>query len=124
MMMMGFVTFIERAWPAVRGSDAWFVGQIGIVTLGLATTTAMTLFMPRDWWLRQTITRSIMSTRCLGCRYSLLGLTVREGVVVCPECGVECSLAGRGLTPDDILAGRLSVASPPPPHDVANDRPA
>jgi len=55
----------------------------------------------RDCWLRGAIRSSLRSTRCGNCAYSLLGLPVRSGEVVCPECGATLVLALIGLTEAD-----------------------
>jgi len=52
----------------------------------------LTVLMVRDRWLRRAVRDRLNVARCLGCSYSLLGLTPIDGhpgykYVVCPECG-------------------------------------
>jgi len=61
-------------------------------------------FKVRDVWLRRLIHRAIESGRCPACSYSLLGLEVVEGRVLCPECGTRTTLAERRLTPGMLIA--------------------
>lgn len=75
------------------------IGSVGILTM------ASVGFLVRDLWLRWAIARRLRVARCTGCTYSLLGLSVVEGRVQCPECGQQTRLSDRGLTPADILAG-------------------
>lgn len=58
----------------------------------------------RDRWLRRTIRSSLRHTRCPRCEYSLLGLAVAEGAVVCPQYGMRVGLAERGLTAEMLMA--------------------
>lgn len=60
----------------------------------------------RDRCLIRVISRQLITARCAGCGYSLLGLQVTDGMVMCPECGAACILADRGLTLDDIMSTR------------------
>ena len=72
----------------------------------------------RDKLLRREIATRILAAGCLKCRYSLLGLEWREGLVSCPECGQINNLHERGLRPEDLLAktgGNLATPSSPPP---------
>ena len=57
------------------------------------------LLLARDRWLRRAIRDRLNAARCLGCSYSLLGLTPLEGgrVVVCPECGRKGELTDEML---------------------------
>ncbi|MEZ6232798.1 MAG: hypothetical protein R3B68_01285 [Phycisphaerales bacterium] len=63
-----------------------------------------TAFAFRDLGLRKAIRRRLAGARCSTCSYSLLGLTVTDGSVTCPECGHSENLHARGLSAADILA--------------------
>ena len=111
-LFFGLSRLLERSVPFLRTWDAWLgVQMLGLLAM-LTTVVCLTVLLPRDWWLRRAITSRILTTNCLGCGYSLLGLDVREGAVQCPECGERCRLAERGLTPADMLAGSPSLCSP------------
>ena len=47
--------------------------------------------------LRRAIAERIKRVRCLECRYVLLGQTVTNGSVRCPECGATVTLKRLGL---------------------------
>jgi hypothetical protein len=79
----------------VLGALALFVGLLW---------PPITWLVVRDKWLRGAIGRRIKHCTCLRCHYSLLGLPVANGKVVCPECGATHALADMGLTATDILA--------------------
>jgi hypothetical protein len=57
----------------------------------------------RDTGLRWAIDLRLQGARCPSCSYSLLGLDVRDGIVVCPECGRRERLGDRGLSARHIL---------------------
>lgn len=75
------------------------IGAAGVLSAALVG------LLIRDLWIRWAITRRLRIARCLRCSYSLLGLSVIDGRVQCPECGSSTRLSDRGLTPADILAG-------------------
>ncbi len=64
----------------------------------------------RDRWLRHIIGKQLRGAACNGCRYSLLGLPIVNGVITCPECGRPFDLAEADLRPEDLLA-QPAVAS-------------
>jgi hypothetical protein len=80
----------------------------GIATLGgivgFVLVPALAALIARDVWLRRSIRARLVSARCPGCEYSLLGLPVTMGVAVCPECGEQLDLERMGLTPKDLMA--------------------
>jgi predicted nucleic acid-binding Zn-ribbon protein len=58
--------------------------------------------------LLRAIRNRVNNTRCLSCRYSLLGLTVHHGTdglpwVQCPECGAKLHLYELGLLREDLI---------------------
>lgn len=69
-----------------------------------AVAGAVIGFFIRDGTLRWAIRQGLLDTRCPACTYSMLGLTVEDGHVTCPECGLRTSLAERGLSPELLMA--------------------
>lgn len=55
-------------------------------------------------WLRRAILVRLRTKACSTCGYSLRGLNVVEGAIVCPECGEAFNLAQRRLTRESTLA--------------------
>ncbi len=86
-------------------SDGLFVLFFSLIGGAGILTMALVGFLIRDLWLRWAIGRRLRLARCTGCNYSLLGLSVLDGRVRCPECGHVTRLSDRGLQPADILAG-------------------
>ncbi len=60
-------------------------------------------FLVRDSLLIRAIRDRIRGGRCPECRFSLLGLPIHDGAIVCPECGTGMTLHELGLTPRDLL---------------------
>ncbi len=79
----------------------------------------------KDRWLRWAIRDQIKVSRCPSCAYLLLGLTVSDGAITCPECGMRLILKDIGLTPEDLLASALtpSATVPVQPDASPSDRP-
>lgn len=95
------------AHEAVGDRDSLVPGLVGMALLVPSGLVAgWSFFAMRDAGLRRAIRRRLQGARCGGCGYSLLGLAVVDGCVRCPECGAVESLAGRGLSAQDILSGR------------------
>ncbi len=80
---------------------------IALVMASIPLMPAVILLIFRDVWLRWALRSQVGSTNCL-CGYSLLGLTLVDNAVQCPECGERISLTNRGLSPEDLLAGALT----------------
>lgn len=93
------VGLMDMLYPGGAGPGA--VGTILALFLFAGTPLAlsMTLLLARDRWLHRAVRDRLNVARCLGCSYSLLGLTPLEGgrVVVCPECGREGELTDEML---------------------------
>lgn len=74
-------------------------------------------FLARDALLGLLLRRHVRSrverTRCPGCRYSLLGQRMVNGVIGCPECGGTTTLEALGLNSEEDLI-------PPRNHDEAS----
>ncbi|MCC6660402.1 MAG: hypothetical protein IT437_05905 [Phycisphaerales bacterium] len=75
-----------------------------VLAAGLVFVPSIAALITRDAWLRRSVRARLVSARCPGCEYSLLGLPVVLGVAVCPECGQELDLERMGLTPKDLIA--------------------
>ena len=96
---------------------------------GLWVGALVVMFFIGAWlWVavrRVLIIRSVLlhmeKARCPYCHFSLRGLLVDYGRVVCPECGQQILLADEGLTPDDLRThGRPILARPAdPPVDLS-----
>lgn len=67
-------------------------------------TGAVAAYSIRDMWVKHIVLERLQGVRCGGCTYSLLGLAVVDGGVVCPECGERFELAKRGVTQADLMA--------------------
>jgi hypothetical protein len=90
-----------------RSSAFWDLGP-GMPLLAAfwitgAVLALVTVLMMRDHCLRTTIARQLVDTRCPSCNYSMLGLGVVSGVVICPECGLARRLDQTGLSPADLM---------------------
>jgi hypothetical protein len=87
--------------------------------LSYALLLCLGMLIARDRWLIRTITLRVHQTSCPSCGYSLLGLVVDKGVIVCPECAAPFFLADHGMTEEDLIA---TAGAEPPRH--APTRPA
>ena len=82
---------------------------VTLITVGVAAGPPMLFaFLARHRWLRKALVEHLKQAKSV-CGYSLLGLTIEDGAVTCPECGERIVLADRGLTPEMLLAGELSA---------------
>lgn len=70
---------------------------------------AVCSYMVRDAWVKKIVLERLKGAKCGRCTYTLLGLAVVNGGVVCPECGERLDLAARGLTHADLM----STSEPP-----------
>lgn len=78
---------------------AMIVGTIGI--------PAVFALIGRDHVLALFLHNCIGRTKCLGCRYSLLGQEVINDTVRCPECGARMTLDDLGLDSEEALNPRI-----------------
>jgi DNA-directed RNA polymerase subunit RPC12/RpoP len=113
------LAFWSVAWVTLRPSVTMmpgfrFVDHPLMCSALLAALSLGPASLLRYWirhrWLRRRLRECIAEARCANCRYPLLGLAVRDGAVLCPECGERVVLADFGLTPADLLG-----AAPPSP---------
>lgn len=103
---------------AIRSSTSiWPV----LIVLVLSTAAAiLTPLCIRDRWLIWAVRKQIGGTGCPRCGYQLIGLTIDNGRVRCPECGFTESLVNLNLTPADLLApGESAVPAPPASRPVS-----
>lgn len=84
-------------------SRAWELEFIGVgLAIGCGGGVIAALFV-RDLYLRTTIQKWILSSRCDQCTYSLLGLHAQDGRITCPECGHSNDVVARGLDPTTLV---------------------
>lgn len=109
-------SWVVNALGQGRASLLWII-PFCAPAIGVALLPNLLL---RDWQLRREITSRIFAASCSDCRYSLLGLEWRDGLVNCPECGKSNNLGERGLKPQDLMASRagaeVAAASSVPPE--------
>jgi hypothetical protein len=91
-----------RHW--VRNSGPWADIGLAVVLILVISAGPLMALVVRDYWFRWALRRQLGGVRCGACDYLLLGLTVEEGRVRCPECGGVTVLAERGLTEADVMA--------------------
>lgn len=77
------------------------------VTVAAGAAIAAAAYCAVSWALLiRTMRRLANRTGCPDCGFSLMGLKVEAGVVVCPECGSRVVLAEHNLLPADLLPPR------------------
>jgi hypothetical protein len=94
--------FAQRYARPIDREDAQDV-VVALSAVFYAVVLCLGVLIARDRWLIRTITRRVHQTSCPGCGYSLLGLMVDNGVIVCPECAAPYFLADHGMTEQDLL---------------------
>ena len=93
---------VPERWDARHPMLATVI-MSGAMAVG-AIPGAIAILFGWDRVLLKGIRRHLEDTRCDECRYPLLGLPIRDGRVVCPECGAEFVLADHGMTAEDLIA--------------------
>jgi ribosomal protein S27AE len=88
--------------PLARENAQDVVVVLSVLVYALLFCVGM--LVARDRWLIRTITLRVHQTSCPSCGYSLLGLVVDKGVILCPECAAPFFLADHGMTEEDLLA--------------------
>ncbi len=91
----------KRGGPSA-GSNATLIAFAGILLSLIGG--AMLGVITYERWLKRTILSRVRAHHCAACSYSLLGLPVIDGGIICPECGQRFDLAARGLSAADVLA--------------------
>jgi uncharacterized Zn finger protein (UPF0148 family) len=98
--------------------DVYWLASMGGALLVCFSASALVILTIRDLVIRRAIREQLKGVRCDHCGYSLLGVRVLEGVVLCPECGDKFTIALRGLREEDFrveaeeLPGLDEVAVP------------
>jgi hypothetical protein len=102
-MLMLIVAVIVLTHDATNvGGDA-----VAVVVIVAATLpTGLLVMLTRDFVLRRAIRWQLARVDCHRCRYTLLGMPVVDGSIICPECGFVLELDKYGLTGDDFIAAR------------------
>lgn len=78
--------------------------RIGVVNLLIALVVVTTVGSVVRWKLiTNSIKRLVNKAACPYCDFSLMGLEVEMGGVVCPECGERTVLSEIGLTKEDLM---------------------
>lgn len=96
---------VNKDWlDPMTSVESWTGFGLCVLLVGAVTAGPVVGLIVRDAWLRSLINHHLRDTRCSSCKYSLLGLPVIDGVIVCPECGLGCSLAARGMTEEEFIA--------------------
>lgn len=107
------------AWLAIGYSAAAFLSgrgggrggaigvnwaRIGVVNVLIALVVVTTVGAMVRWRLvTNSIKRLVNKAACPYCEFSLMGLEVEMGGVVCPECGERTVLSEIGLTKEDLV---------------------
>lgn len=82
-------------------ADAYLISLL-VLFVAFFAVQAGGLLLIRDFWLRRLVRKQLRGTRCPACSYSLLGLSILEGVLTCPECGGRHTLTSLGKTEADF----------------------
>lgn len=100
--------FAAIMWPGVSLARRFLAPMqqdpvLGVIMLVAAIAGLIASFLIRDLFVRRSITSWILSARCEGCRYSLIGLVAMNSVIRCPECGCDNDLKARGVDPETLV---------------------
>lgn len=101
-------TFAAIMWISAFLADRYLapVRRDDVIALALVIAAIAGLivsFLVRDLFIRRSINSWILSARCEGCRYSLIGLTATQSIIRCPECGCANDLRMRGVDPETLV---------------------
>lgn len=119
-------TWSGRLLAGLVGQRAWWAAiewpLVMVYGPLLALIWSLPIIVPMatsDLLIRRQLTRRIRTADCPGCRYSLLGQTIRHDaarrrdMVRCPECGLEIAVG-----PDGVPRENLMLAGSPVPAEV------
>ncbi len=104
--MFGLPLLFCMGAPLIRGRPARIESVLAVLVVAGLFTGPLWGFICRDVLLRRAIRERIKSAACPGCGYSLIGLKVTDGRVVCPECGGDVDLDRHDLSESDLVAER------------------
>jgi len=102
--------FFAKNYDFVSKNDLIFLPCL-LFILGVS---AAALVLTRDIVLRRQLKNAIDyeldRVRCLNCRYILIAQQPKAGMLTCPECGTQVSLARLGITEDDLIPPPAAVS--------------
>jgi hypothetical protein len=108
----------QRGGPAsVTAPMVWLIASCIMVVVGAWVWVAV-----RRVLIIRSVLHHIEKAHCPYCLFSLRGLVVDYGSVVCPECGQRILLVDEGLTPEDLVPHRSVLIGPrrsDPPVDLS-----
>ncbi len=110
MLCMLYLQRTRNAW--------WLPDQLELLGSALfaVPSSILAAIYVRDRFFHRAVRERILGARCSGCRFSLIGLPVRDGTTRCPECGATIVLSDHGLVEADISIERSpsrEAAAPP-----------
>ncbi len=109
MSVVAMMIVVETVFDQTRSDGLVIVSTI--LTIAVSAGLPMLFaFLARHRWLRKALVAHLKQAKSV-CGYSLLGLTIEDGAVQCPECGERIRLVDRGLTPEMLLAGESARES-------------
>jgi hypothetical protein len=95
---------------AMSGTAAPNWARIGFVNVTIAGMVTLVVGSIVRWKMVTSSIRRLMNrAACPYCEFSLVGLQVENGGVVCPECGERLLLHELGLSKDDLLPDTISM---------------
>lgn len=84
--------------------------RIGFVNILIACIVTSTVAAVVRWKLITNSIRRLMNRAgCPYCEFSLVGLSIENGGVVCPECGERLLLSELGLSREDLLPDTVAT---------------
>ncbi len=101
-MVFFVASLVFEVLPRGTRHDGLFNTALLLTILALAWSIGVAL-IARDLLLIRVIRERVRGGRCPECRFSLLGLPILGGTLVCPECGTNMTLHELGLTHHDLL---------------------
>lgn len=103
LMGVHFVASLVVPMETVSRGEKWIQTTLVVLVLVAVGASIVVGHLVRDAILIHAIRTRIRSGRCPECGFSLLGLPIADGAIVCPECGSQMTLHELGLEPRDLL---------------------
>lgn len=75
-----------QVWPWIQRQQIDLLYR-PVAILVVTAAWAVTIFAVRDVWLRWAVRKELVRSTCPKCEYLLIGLSVSDGSITCPECG-------------------------------------